>query len=119
MGQSWGADMYRILHDSRVTLNHHIDIAGPYANNLRLFEATGMGTMPITDWKINLHEMFEPGIEVVAYRTPQECVRLARYYSEHEDEREAIARAGQQRTLREHTYHHRMRELVEIVGRYL
>ena len=63
--------------------------------------------------------MFERGKEVVAYRSPEECAELVQYYLEHEDEREAIARAGQQRTLREHTYHHRMRELVEIVGRYL
>jgi spore maturation protein CgeB len=86
---------------------------------MRLFEATGVGTLLITDSKANLEEVFEPGKEVVAYRTPQECVRLARYYLEHEDERKAIARAGQERTLREHTYHHRVRELVETVGRYL
>jgi spore maturation protein CgeB len=63
--------------------------------------------------------MFEPGKEVVAYRSPEECVELVKYYLEHDKEREAIARAGQERTLREHTYYHRMQELVEIVGRYL
>jgi hypothetical protein len=34
-------------------------------------------------------------------------------------EREAIARAGQERTLREHTWYHRMQELIDIVERYL
>ena len=110
--------MYQVLHSSKVTLNHHGDIP-PYANNLRFFEATGVGTLLITDWKVNLHGMFEPGKEVVAYRDADECVELARYYLEHEDEREAIARAGQERTLREHTWYHRMQELVEIVRRYL
>lgn len=38
---------------------------------------------------------------------------------EHDKEREATARAGQQRTLREHTYYHRMQELVDIVCKYL
>ncbi|MEM4218057.1 MAG: glycosyltransferase [Candidatus Methanomethylicaceae archaeon] len=117
-GQAWGRNMYQILCKSRIALNHHGDIL-PYANNMRLFEATGVGTLLITDWKANLHEMFEPGKEVVAYRTPEECTELIQYYLEHEEEREAIARAGQQRTLREHTYYQRMQELVDIVRKYL
>lgn len=118
-GEAWGIDMYRILHNSRISLNQHIGIAESYANNCRLFEATGVGTLLITDWKVNLHEMFEPGKEVVAYRTPEECVELIQYYLEHDDEREAIARAGQQRTLKEHTYYNRMQELVDLVSKYL
>jgi len=117
-GRAWGRHMYQVLQDSRITLNHHGEIA-PYANNMRLYEATGVGTMLLTDWKENLHEMFEPGKEVVAYHTPEECAELTTYYLEHEDERKAIARAGQERTLRDHTYSHRMRELVDIVRKYL
>ena len=119
MGLAWGIQMYQILHKSKITLNNHIDIAGLYANNCRLYEATGVGTMLITDWKENLHEMFEPGKEVVAYRGPEECADLIGYYLEHDDEREAIARAGQKRTLREHTYYERMQELLDIVQRHL
>ena len=110
--------MFQILHDSRLALNHHGD-ATPYANNMRLYEATGVGTLLITDWKENLHEMFEPGKEVIAYRTPEECAELIQYYLEHVEERETVARAGQERTLREHTYHRRMQELVDILERYL
>ena len=118
-GKAWGIGMYQILHNSKITLNHHIDVAESFANNMRLFEATGVGTLLITDWKENLDEMFEPGKEVVAYRSPEECAELIQYYLEHDDEREAIARAGQQRTLREHTYYRRMQELVAIVRTYL
>lgn len=118
-GTAWAIEMYQILHNSKITLNHHIDIAGSYANNLRLYEATGVGTMLITDWKENLHEIFEPGKEVVAYRTPDECAELIRYYLNHEGERKAIARAGQERTLREHTYYQRMQELADIVCKYI
>lgn len=118
-GQAWGRDMYQILHSSRITLNHHGDVPPLYANNLRLYEATGVGALLLTDWKEDLGGLFEPGKEVVAYRTPEECAELVRYYLEHEEERQAIARAGQQRTLGEHTYRKRMQELVELVGRYL
>jgi hypothetical protein len=115
----WGYDMYRELQHAQMALNIHVDVAENSAGNMRLFEATGVGTLLITDWKENLHEMFEPGKEVVAYRSPEECVELIQYYLEHDDEREAIARAGQQRTLREHTYYHRMQELTDLVTRYL
>jgi spore maturation protein CgeB len=116
---AWGIEMYQILHRSKITLNHHIDIASGYANNLRLYEATGVGTLLVTDWKKNLNELFEPGREVVPYRSPEECVELVRYYLEHEDERQAIAQAGQARTLRDHTYYQRVQSLLEIVSRYL
>ena len=118
MGQAWGSQVYQILQSSKMTLNHHGDVA-PYANNMRLFEATGVGAFLITDWKDNLSDMFEPGKELVAYRSPEECVELIRYYLEHDEERAAIACAGQTRTLREHTYASRMKELVDIVHRYL
>lgn len=118
-GHAWGREMFRILARSKITLNCHGKWAGRYANNMRLYEATGVGTLLITDWKENLHELFEPGKEVVTYHTPEECAELIVYYLEHEEEREAIARAGQKRTLREHTYYHRMQEFVDIVRKYI
>jgi hypothetical protein len=117
-GQAWGREMYRVLRRSRLTLNHHGDVL-PFANNMRLYEATGAGALLVTDWKANLHEMFEPGREVVAYRSAEECAELIEYYLQHDDERQMIARAGQQRTLQEHTYYHRVQELMEIIGRRL
>ena len=118
-GPAWGIGMYEILHRSLTTLNHHIDVAGECAGNARLFEATGMGTLLITDWKTNLNKMFAAGKEVVAYRSHEECAELTRYYVEHPEEGEAIARAGQQRTLRDHTYFQRMQEFAAIVGKHL
>src|SRR5262249_56992222 len=108
----WGYDMYRQLQQAQITLNIHVDIAEDFAGNMRLFEATGSGSLMITDWKVNLHEMFEPGKEVVAYRSAQECIELIQYYLEHDNERERIADAGQQRTIREHTYSRRVQRLM-------
>ena len=115
----WGYDMYRQLRRSKIALNIHIDMAEQYAANMRLYEATGVGTLLLTDWKTNLHELFEIGKEVVAYRSTEECVELVQHYLAHDAEREAIAKAGQQRTLSEHSYYHRMQELTEILNRYL
>lgn len=118
MGPAWGTQMYEILNASKMTLNHHGDVP-PYANNMRLYEATGVGTLLLTDWKINLSEIFTPGREVVAYRTVDECADLIQHYLRNVEERELVSRAGQERTLRQHTFLHRMQELVDVVHKYL
>ena len=118
VGTAWGWEMYETLSRSRMTLNFHHNSTAPYANNRRLYEATGVGALLITDWKKDLHEMFEPGKEVVAYRTSEECVELIQYYMDHDDERKAIAQAGQERTIKEHTCYERTRELLDIVRKY-
>ena len=118
-GEVWGLDMYRTLGRSRITLNRHINMAENNANNMRLYEATGIGAMLITDRKDNLHELFEIGKEVVAYSSKEEAADLVRHYIDHPQEAEQIAKAGQARTLREHTYAQRMQELVPILKRHL
>jgi hypothetical protein len=118
-GHAWGLDMYRVLARSRIALNRHIDVAEDYANNMRLYEATGVGTLLVTDAKRNLPELFEPGEEVVTYATEDELIEKIEHYLNDEPDRIRIAQAGQARTLREHTYAVRMTELVAIVARYL
>jgi spore maturation protein CgeB len=114
-GDAWGLDMFRILHSSRIALNRHGDIAEDFANNMRLYEATGVGTMLLTDAKRNLGDLFEVGREVVAYDGINDLIDKIRYYLAHHEEREQVARAGQKRTLREHTYLKRMCELNQMI----
>jgi hypothetical protein len=118
-GEVWGLDMYRALARGRVTLNRHIDVAENNANNMRLYEATGVGSLLITDRKDNLGELFEIGKEIVAYSSKEEAAELINYYIAHPLEADAIARAGQARTLSEHTYQRRMEELAPVLERYL
>lgn len=118
-GEVWGMDMFRALARSRITLNRHINVAENNANNMRLYEATGVGAMLLTDRKDNLHELFEIGKEVIAYSSKEEAAELVRHYLDHPQEAEQIAKAGQARTLREHTYAHRMQELVPILKKFI
>ena len=118
-GETWGIDMFSVLSQSQITINRHIDVAENYANNMRLFEATGCGALLITDYKDNLNELFEIGKEVAAYRSPEECAALINYYMANPEEAEKIARAGQARTLRDHTYEKRMEHTVELLERHL
>ena len=113
-GEVWGTEMYQVLRRSRITLNSHIDLAGREAGNMRLFEATGVGAFLLTDFKDNLDTLFEPDREVVAWRSIGDCLSaIGRYLVDH-DGRAAIARAGQTRTLAQHTYHQRAREILRM-----
>lgn len=118
-GEAWGRDMCSILYQSYITINRHGEVSENYANNMRLFEATGCGALLITDYKDNLHELFEIGKEIVAYRSPAECVALIKYYLANPEEGKEIAKAGQKRTLSEHTYTKRMEKTAEILERHL
>jgi spore maturation protein CgeB len=118
-GEAWGLEMFRVLASSRVVLNRHIGSAREYANNMRLYEGTGVGSLLATDAKTNLAELFEPSREVVAYRDADDLVRQVRALLADEEARREIAAAGQARTLRDHTYAVRMRELAAILARRL
>jgi spore maturation protein CgeB len=119
-GEAWGLKMYNIRHNSLIVVTKHISsVAKGHAAMMTLFETTGVGALLVIDHAKDLPILFEPGKELVAYRTPNECAELIEYYLEHDKEREAIAKAGQQRTLKEHTFYHRMQELLEIVRKYL
>jgi len=118
-GQAWGREMYGILNRAKICINRHIDIAEDYANNMRLYEATGMGTMLITDNKKNISGLFVPGKEVAVYNNMTDLVSKIRYYLSHPKEREKIATTGQKRTLKDHNYLVRMRGMVGVVGKYI
>ena len=114
-GEAWGRDMYRVLGRSRVTLNRHNDLAEGNANNMRLFEATGMGAVLVTEAAPNLPDLFVPGEEVVGYSDPTDLVTRVARLLEDDAERKRIAEAGQRRTLADHTYAKRMPDLVELL----
>ncbi len=115
----YGKQYYELLANTRVVLNSHIDIAGKYAGNMRLFEATGMGACLLTDWKENLGDLFEPDKEVMTFRDIDECIDKAKYLLKNDAIREKIALAGQRRTLKDHNYFRRIRGLCNVVDRYL
>ncbi len=118
-GNAWGLAMYQALRGAQISLNLHINAAENNANNMRLYESTGVGTLLLTDAKDNLHTLFEPGKEVVTYHSTADCLEKLSYYLSHEEERQRIAAAGQARTLKEHTYRHRMEELLHILTKYI
>lgn len=114
-GGAWGREMFSIMASSQVTLNRHIGVSQGYANNMRLYEATGMGACLVTDDRKNLSSIFDPDREVVPYSSAADLVEKVEGLVGDPAWREDVAIAGQRRTLAVHTYRHRMEELDHLV----
>jgi hypothetical protein len=110
-GPAWGRDMFAIFRRSKIVINQHIGIAGSFANNMRLYEATGCGAALLTDRKTNLHELFDIGSEVIDYGDPAECLARIEGLLSEPARCVAIGSQGQMRTCRDHTYVRRTAEL--------
>jgi len=111
----FGYEMYQLLAKSNICFNIHGEVADKCAGNIRLFEATGVGSCLVTDWKDNITELFEPGKEIITYKTIDECIEKVKWLINHPDERLLIAKAGQERTLKYHTIENRVNVLNEIL----
>lgn len=118
-GPAWGLDLYRVLADSRITINIHGEISKQYANNVRLYEAAGMGACLLTEWKENLPDLFKPDEEVVTYRDEGEFREKLAYLLASPSVCEKIGRAGQKKTLNLHKYSDRVRELMKIFSEHM
>ena len=114
-GPLFGLEMYGTLSASRITFNKHTFAASDTVDNIRLFEATGVGTCLLTDSGSNLSSLFEPDREVVTYSSVDECLEKIEYLSKNQEARKQIAAKGQKRTLRDHTAVSRAGQLHEII----
>ena len=81
--------------------------------NMKQFEIPAAKTLQISDacgagW-------FEDGEEIVLVDSPIELQEAVGYYLDADEEREQIAIAGHERAASDHTYHDRMREVIERV----
>lgn len=118
-GQAWGRDMFALLGQSKLVVNRHGRIAGPYAVNMRMYEATGSGAALITEQKANLADLFTPGEEVLTYTDAADAAQQAAGILADPTRLDRVAAAGQARTLREHTYRQRAETLTEVIAQRL
>lgn len=98
-GQRLFEDAAHIYADSKICMN----IALNDDVNMRNFEVTGSGGFLLTNRIPSLEELFIDGKECVMYDSFDDAVEKAKYYLEHDSERQAIAHAGYERSLKDHT----------------
>jgi spore maturation protein CgeB len=114
------ADIPRIVRESVVSLN--FGDSGLHVRGLRLyrsrqikarvFEVPGAGGFLLTQAADGLERFYHDGNEITVFGDANELAAKIRYYLEHLDERDRIAIAGHERTVRDHTYTRRFEELL-------
>jgi glycosyltransferase involved in cell wall biosynthesis len=94
--------------------------ANVYASSSsRPFELASMNCCIVANPYLGLEAWFEPGKEIIVVNSAEEAVDRYRYLLTHEKERIDIGCAARERVLKEHTFRHRARQLVDIVKGYL
>jgi glycosyltransferase involved in cell wall biosynthesis len=106
-----GDDMVDVINSYKIHLNCNIsnDI------NYRTFETTGCGTFLLTNYTPGLEKLFDIGKEIVVYNDLNDLDNKVKYYLENEEEREKIAKAGYERSKKDHTYFERTKNLIDII----
>lgn len=111
-----GWDMCKELNLSKINLNIH-DPHSYTAPNIRTFEVPATNSFQLCDFLSEIPKLFRGGKEIICYAGIEDLKELIDYYldPDNEEERNKIAKAGQERVLREHTIKHRMKEMLKIV----
>ena len=107
--------MLRVLASSKITFHRRADLVDGCAGAMRLFEATGMGSLLLTDEDSDIDSVFEPGIEVVTYSSFQECVDKINFYTANPSIREAIAKKACEKVNSQHTTQKRIKTLMKLL----
>lgn len=82
---------------------------------MRVFEVMATGSFLLTNWIPTIEELFTDGKHLVLYRSEEEMIEKARYYLDHENERQKIAEAGYQEVMAKHTINHRLQTILKTV----
>lgn len=101
-----------IVRDSAVSLNIPFPRNIP-GHNMRTFEIPGCGGLQLSNAASEIADFFEPGKEILLFRTVEELREQASWAIAHPEERRAIASSGHGRVTEE-TYVHRARRIVDV-----
>ncbi len=123
-GPAYGEEFVRLFSNADIALNIHQFFGEPAASgrygtgaNRRVFELAGIGTLQLCDAKADLARNFSAGKEIVLFRTAAELRDMAVELLRSPDLRRAIAERARTRALGEHTWRHRLEELLTMALR--
>jgi spore maturation protein CgeB len=111
----------KIYNASRININLHSSVYHEGVNpdgdfiNPRTFEVCSCGGFQLVDRRSLLSRHFIPGSELVCYGSLDELRKMIGYYLKRPEECRRIAESGRKRVLGEHTYRHRMVEMLEWI----
>jgi len=82
----------------------------------RPFELAAAGAAIVSNPYLGIERWFEPGRELVVVETAKEALAAYRSLLGDPGEAEAMGQRARERVLDEHTYAHRARQLLELLG---
>lgn len=110
-------EMVQIFNQTKINLNlSNASVPGTDQIKGRNFEIPGCGGFLLTGYAPHLEEYYDIGKEIVCFDDIDDLMDKIRYYLVHDDEREMIALAGYQRTIRDHTYDKRFHHVFSHIG---
>ncbi len=104
--------MPAIFRRSRINLNISLRCITSGVS-LRVMDVLAAGGFLLTTYTSEIDEYFEDGVDLAIARTPEEMYAKAKYYLEHEEERERIAINGQKKVFDNFAY---TKLLPKVVG---
>ena len=103
-----------IYNQSKIVFNiAHLDDV-----NMRVPEVLGTRSFLLTEDIPTLHELYQDGVHLVTYKSLEDAVEKAKYYIEHDEEREKIASAGYELAKSRDTYDHRLETILKYTELY-
>lgn len=82
----------------------------------RIFEIGACRSFLLTEYAENLKKFYQEGKEIAVFKNKIDLTEKIRYYLEHKKERNRMAGAYYRRTLKEHTYEKRFKEIFKKMG---
>jgi spore maturation protein CgeB len=107
-------DLSGFYRDTEVNLNT-TSIQMATTVNQRVFDCPAAGGFLLTDAQSALHDLFDVEQEVAIYHSMEECRELLRDYRKHPETRRAMTERARKRVLGEHTYVHRLQDIVTLL----
>ncbi len=85
------------------------------SSNVRPFELAALGECFIMNPSLGIAEWFEPGKEIIVPSSEEEVLEIYAWLLDNTEERQRIGRRANERLLKEHTYRHRAKQLLDII----
>ena len=82
---------------------------------LRVFEILGSGGFLLSNYQADFSDCFTEAEDYVYYENKKDMIDKIEYYLSHDKERRDIAANGLRKTLKNHTYEHRLKLMLEYI----
>ncbi len=84
--------------------------------NSRVFELLGCGACQLVDAKGDVRKLFQNGRELLWFENEAQLLELTRRWLSDDEGRRALGRRAREAALAQHTYRHRLTELIRACG---